>query len=1115
VDPAQWKEVEEIFHAADRKPAGERRAFVEERCGGDLELKEEVLSLLGATEEADDFMAKPPLEEKIDLDRATSLFEEEELSFVGKIVGSYRLEKIIASGGMGTVYLAERQDDSFHKRVAVKLIRGGLQSREIVRRFFRERQTLANLDHPNIARLLDGGTSEDNHPYLVMEYIEGAEIDVYCDSRKLSITARLEIFRRVCAAVQFAHGKLIVHRDIKPGNILVTDDGIPKLLDFGIVKVLDPEDASTAKLTLTRQRLMTPEYASPEQVRGDTISTAADIYSLGIVLYELVTGHHPFRFFTTSAQEVERIICEEDPLRPSVIIGEVAETSVGGGEIRTLTPEEVSRPREGRPEKLRRRLAGDLDHVIMKALRKEPEKRYASVEHLSEDIGRHLKGLPVRARKGTWRYRAAKFTRRNRPAAALAVFVFLILLGLSLFALREARRSADQVAAQQVLDFLAHLYEKPFSNRTPREEIRETMAAKKTKELAESLRDQPEELIRYAETLTQICEGYYLEGLAVYWRRVSLQAYKTDRLEVDPALVAPGFYYARALRRAGRFGEAEKQIRKTIDIEQQFPGESGIQPGLSKHLLAGILWDLGDYKRPGPLFEESLGMLKAGDRAPSVETVRVMIDYANYLGDRSDSERVIALLETALSEAGSIRSEQGLLARAEVCQNLGNHLWWSPRFGEAEVCLRKALEIFQSRLSERDPRLSSCMIDLSFLLLHAIREIEEDSFEVATAYWRKAWRNRDKVFGEESLATARSLHVLVPKMTPGSAGRILRRILEKYRSYWPGNHPRLAEAMELLGSCLAGVTSPLARRDQLQESEELLRDALEIQSEHLSPRHWKTAQTEIHMGFVLMKQDRFDESIPLILEGLQKLENRLGANHPVLERYLRLSRVYFEEAELWNEVQFCTDRLKDEAPSWPYGKTFRDCDSTREKWARIDFEDDQIEKRILVDQEIDKASKIHLWIFGRPCNWVWREFRDYENIRIRVNHDPAQEVAFNVALKYAYLTDYFQWVPFEIPAGWLVKGRNTFTIYAIHEPDYDETRPWEHNNFRIGIDCTDSQSQNSWWFGSSEDTCCEEMEREAMDAPKPLSRDAAIIVEHREEGYRECKGELMICLEIN
>ncbi|MDQ6666022.1 MAG: serine/threonine protein kinase [Acidobacteriota bacterium] len=300
-------------------------AFLTEACRGDSSLREELESLLQAYEPADNFLEKPVPIPRKDPER----------------LGPYQLVREIGNGGMGTVYLGVRSDDEYRKRVAVKAIKRGMDTEAIVRRFRRERQVLAALDHPNIARLLDGGTSAAGLPYFVMEYVEGLPIDRYCEEQKLSVDDRLKLFRIVCGAVHFAHKNLVVHRDIKPGNILVTSGGTPKLLDFGVSKLLNPE-MSFATIDSGDQalRLMTPEYASPEQVRGEPITTASDVYSLGVLLYELLTGHRPYRIVTRSPEEIFRRVCEQQPEPPSSIVTRVEET---------ITPESVSATREGEP----------------------------------------------------------------------------------------------------------------------------------------------------------------------------------------------------------------------------------------------------------------------------------------------------------------------------------------------------------------------------------------------------------------------------------------------------------------------------------------------------------------------------------------------------------------------------------------------------------------------------------------------------------------------------------------------------------------------------------------------------------------------------------------------
>lgn len=441
--PERWQEIKRLFEVALEMEPDQRMVFLDQACAGDEVIRAEVESLLTENKEMGSFINVSPL-----ADAAGFITHFDEESVAGKQVGPYKIIREIGHGGMGAVYLAVRADDQYKKRVAIKLIKRGMDTVSILRRFRNERQILAGLDHPNIARLLDGGTTEDGLPYFVMEYIEGMPITEYCDRHKLSTEDRLKLFRAVCSAVHYAHQNLIVHRDIKPSNIIITSDGTLKLLDFGIAKLLNPElSAETIDPTATSLRLMTPEYASPEQVRGDNITTGTDIYSLGVVLYELLTGHRPYRVKALLPQEMLRVVCEEDPVRPSTAVSRVEEmTAVDGVSTLMLTPETVSKTREGRPEKLRRRLVGDLDNIVLMAMRKEASRRYASVEQFSEDIRRHLEGLPVIARKDTFGYRAEKFIKRHKTGAAAMAIILLILAGGIIATAWQARIATTQRA---------------------------------------------------------------------------------------------------------------------------------------------------------------------------------------------------------------------------------------------------------------------------------------------------------------------------------------------------------------------------------------------------------------------------------------------------------------------------------------------------------------------------------------------------------------------------------------------------------------------------------------------------------------------------------------------
>ena len=397
MSPERWKKVEEIFNAAVEKSPQTRPTFLKEICGGDIELRREVERLLALDEEAGDFIESP-----VAMSDSTRLVDfpvgEQTTSLIGQQIGAYKLEREIGRGGMGAVYLATRADNEFNKRVAIKLVKRGMDTDFIIRRFRNERQILANLDHPNIGRLLDGGTTPDGLPYFVMEYIEGLPVTRFCDLNRLSIAQRLKLFVQICAAVQYAHQRFIIHRDIKPGNILVTSDSHPKLLDFGIAKILHPELAlDPLENTATAMRLMTPVYASPEQARGEVVTPASDQYSLGVLLYELLAGHRPYQLRNHFPHEIALIICQQQPEKPSLAVKQTEEVITQDGNELLITPELVSQNRNTAIEDLQRELAGGLDDIVMQALHKDISQRYASVEKFAEDINHYLTGRPISA----------------------------------------------------------------------------------------------------------------------------------------------------------------------------------------------------------------------------------------------------------------------------------------------------------------------------------------------------------------------------------------------------------------------------------------------------------------------------------------------------------------------------------------------------------------------------------------------------------------------------------------------------------------------------------------------------------------------------------------------
>ncbi len=679
----RWQRIEELFGAALEIEPDRRAAFLTSECGSDEALRRDVEALLASHKRAGNFIQTPAVDE------ALTIIESPELTYgKGQRIGPYEVIREIGRGGMGAVYLAVRADDEYKKRVAIKLIKRGMDSYDIIRRFRNERQILASLNHSNIARLLDGGTTQEGSPYFVMEYIEGLPLIDYCDAQHMSIAARLRLFQIICAAVQHAHQNLVVHRDLKPKNLLVTPDGEPKLLDFGIAKFLNPEmSAQTIAPTATAVRVMTRDYASPEQVRGQPITTASDIYSLGVLLYKLLTGHHPYQFKTPLLDEMERVICETTPLRPSDAIARIEEITTSDGETVRLTPEEVSRTRESEPQKLRRKLSGDLDNIILMAMRKEPARRYKSVEQLSEDIERHLTGLPVIARKDTFVYRASKFVSRHKAGVAATLLVALaVIAGIiaTLWQSHVARQQRDR--AEKRFNDVRKLSNSLLFEIAPKierlqgsTEAREILVAR----ALEYLNSLAEESQSDTQLQSELASAYEKIG--------DLQGNPNRPNLSDFAGALASYEKANAIRR-NLSGSAEN-LRRLAQIFRE---------------SAAIRFIQNDFNGSLQSSEEALKIyerLTADDPLSfelQTEFIKTQLEYGQTHSSNNQFAVAVPLFQKALTALEALdptnRETRMLTARASAF--LGNALSWDGRQQEAEAEMAKAVAAAEELFSE-------------------------------------------------------------------------------------------------------------------------------------------------------------------------------------------------------------------------------------------------------------------------------------------------------------------------------------------------------------------------------------------------------------------------------
>ena len=790
----RWQQLRAIFDELVDLAIPEQNDRLAKLTAADPELRAELESLFAADRAVGDRFEHPPtLPDQPDEDSNPPLAP-------ASRIGSYRVIREIGRGGMGAVYEAVRVDAGFAKRVAIKMVVRGRDTELILRRFRYERQILARLEHKNIATLLDGGVTDEGQPYFAMEYVEGERIDRYCDGRRLGIRARLQLMRQVCAAVQYAHQNLVVHRDLKPSNILVGPDGTVKLLDFGIAKLIDPVTGDQ-ELTEPGMLPMTTGYASPEQLRGETVSTATDIYSLGVVLYELVAGRPPFQFGELPVLEIRRRMLEETPAAPSRVA-----------------------------VRLPRSLAGELDHIVLMALRKEPERRYASAEQLSEDLRRLLGGLPIQAQPDSLRYRARKFVARNRAAVAALGVVFLTLLGglgVSLWQSRSVQR--ERAKAEAVSQFLESLLlssspEVSVSDKSSRQRtVSDVLDAAALRLETEDLSSQPE----VKAILQGIVGSSYLSQ--------------------------------------GQYDLAEKNLRAALAAQERLYGRDS--PELLNTLvgLASLALSRADYPAAEQIYQRRVAILRSEQRrgriAPEILAV-ALSDFAVLRRARGRSEDAEALLREALELSPRIPPE----ARAKVGHAeaiLALTLLDRGKFAEAEAYARNLVAGFRSEPNPESPELCSGLTILGSILMEkgepreAVADLQE-----AEAIYRKLYDSNFVAIYDNVRLQAQALYLLGRYQ---EAEARIDETLEKYRRLVQPQYISFATALTVKGLIQN-------QRGKSHDAEKTLREALRLRSENLPAGHFMSAMTEGALGEVLVGQRRFVEAEPLLLSSYQSLK---------------------------------------------------------------------------------------------------------------------------------------------------------------------------------------------------------------------------------------------------
>lgn len=934
-----------LLEARTRRGA-ERAAYLDRVCAGNPALREEIDSLL-AFEAAvpsllDDNRLLRQLEEKVGLTPTVGVDGDDSTPGTApplEQIGPYRLIDVIGEGGMGIVYRAE-QTAPIRRDVALKLIRRGLDTDRVVARFDSERQALARMDHPGIARVLDAGASAGGRPYFVMELVHGLPITEFCDRERLEIRERLALVIAVCQAIQHAHQKGIVHRDLKPSNILVArQDGVPapKVIDFGIAKAIEDPLIEHSLLTREGQFIGTPDYMSPEQagVLDVGVDTRTDVYALGVLLYELLSGRRPHQFDKRTQEEVQKILRHQDPPRLSTGLA-TRRLTRATGTLEMEASQRIATARQLTPERLRRQLVGDLETIVAKAVQKEPARRYSSVEQLADDIRRHLDGQPVLARPDTWSYRTGKFVRRHAMAVAVASAAVLLLTAFAVTTAVQAQRIArerdralvaeqrartEAEIAHQVSNFLVGLFRVSDPNEargaaiTAREML-DRGAARITTEL----KDSPEVRGRLLYTMGAVYKqlGLYDQAITIYQQAVSV------RESGDPIALAETLdELGDTQRYAGRLADAEPNLERALALRRQRLGPAAPKVAQTLNNLALVYVDEGEYEKAEAAHRDALRIRRAAlePRHPDVS------NSLSNLGILMRTRGRYAEAEQLLREAVEIRRAT-LGGDAPVLANslgtLGGVLADQGRFSEAEPMLREALAIRRKTLGPKHPRISFSLVSLGSLLqdegkldaveplyveavamnrelmgprsmdvavgLNNLGSLYEDRglYFKAEGFFRESLGIRRELRGDRHPAVATALGNLgaleVSKGDVAAGERLLREALAQHVEQLGERHVQTASIRYHLGRAAQA-------RGALADAEREYRAALAIQKDLLAPRHPSLLSTMHALGRLLVQQNRAADAVTLLKPVVEARRQRYGdADWRTAEAALALGR---------------------------------------------------------------------------------------------------------------------------------------------------------------------------------------------------------------------------------